>query len=251
MAVYNFGFYNVEESRPASLTHPEIRAQLGHGAIGALGLVGGGPLDALALAEMVGNTCPTVDGYRRIRSLKTPGRSNLACYVRRDVYARHRWVQQTLTWTRPRHPELPRHPARAILVVTLKDGTLLVVNHFPERPIGPRPEELVAARHEYQQDLIRILAPWTSPEFRTRSQAYQRAELQRARIVLGDQNARPRDELLRTIAEEADVRWHGQGVDLVGRHRAELLGDVVYFHEVAHVEKGSDHGHALSASFRV
>jgi hypothetical protein len=252
MAVYNLGFYNLEESRPAFQTHPEITAIVTGGAVGGPtgAFVPSGPLDAFGMSELVGNTCPVVPGYRRIRSHETPGRTNLGCYVRRELYAGHRWVQQTLTWTRPRHPDAPRHPARAILVVDLVDGTQLVVDHFPERPSGPRPDELVAARAEYEKDLVAILAPWTQPDFADRTPAQQDAARARARIVLGDQNASPTDPMLQAIAEQADLTWHGQGVDLAATHNAELV-ELAYFHQVEGVTRQSDHRHHLATRIRV
>jgi hypothetical protein len=254
VTVYSLGFYNLEESRPAFQTHAEITAIVHGGAVGHLSVgetpVPSGPLDAFGLAELVGNTCPKVPGYKRIRSRTTPGRTNLGCYVRRDLYAGHKWVQLTLTWTRPRHPAAKKHPARAILVVGLVDGTQIVVDHFPERPSGPRPEELVAARAEFQQALIGILAPWTLPDFADRTEAQQQASRERARIVLGDQNAAPGDDILQEVADQVDLTWHGQGVDLAGTHNAELL-DLAYFHEVSGVTRQSDHRHHLSTRIRV
>jgi hypothetical protein len=245
MTTYDLGFYNLQESRPASRTHPEVRALLQHGSVER------GPLDVLGLVELVGNTIPTVKGWRRIRSCTTPGRTNVGCYVRSDLYDTHRWEQLTRTWLRPKHPDQGQHPARAILIVRLKDGTQFVVTHFPQDPKGsPRPHELEAARDEFQKALISIMAPWTRDGWKDRTTADQQRARDRTRIVIGDQNATQRKPILLAVSKSAELKWHGRGIDLMGARRAQKL-KMEYPTSLAGVTLGSDHKHAGSARVRV
>lgn len=241
MTIYDVGFYNVEESRPRDQVHREILGLIHHGS------VDGDALDVLGLAELIGNTAPKApEGWRRIRSLKTPGRANLGAYVRRSLYKSHRWVQQELTWIRPKHPNLGRHPARAILVITLKDDTQIVVDHFPQRPFGVAGPSLVAARREYEEDLVKVMAPAKDTE------AGRIAAKKRARIIIGDQNASATHPLLRDLAEKVPLWWHGHSVDLIGKTRnVDLTGPVMYPERVGDVELGSDHHHSIAARLQV
>lgn len=108
---------------------------------------------AIGLTEAMGHRLPVMEKYGEpIRSIKTPGRANLALYLRDGLEGPEpEWVQHTETWARTEHPGT--HPARATLIKDIFHGPSVVVGHAP--PItrsGP------GSSHDARQEWIELTA---------------------------------------------------------------------------------------------
>lgn len=109
------------------------------------------PPKAIGLTETIGHRLPALPNYGEpIRSTSTPGRANVALYLRDGLKGEPvEWVQHRETWPATQHDG--PHPARATLVKEL-DSVAVVVGHAP--PAVPGAKD---AREEWETVTVRIL----------------------------------------------------------------------------------------------
>ena len=107
----------------------------------------------IAVVEAIGNPTPPLPGYELLASDKTPGRSNVAAYVRRDLNPRNvAWHPCQRTWPRTEGPG-PHWPREALTFDAGHPDTPshVVVAHHPPTAPGSGP-----ARDEHYQLLVEL-----------------------------------------------------------------------------------------------
>jgi hypothetical protein len=221
-------YYNLRVGRDRHQVEREVRAILS-------------TRPALAgFSEAIGYPLPEIAGYWKLRDTSTPGRANVAAYVRIDFPVRGiEWTDCEETWTRPKHGG--RHWARSILSFRMA-RVPAIVGHQP-----PRFTDNVTAA---QLEGIRKMAALMSPEPRVKkvTKAARKKARQRPRLALADFNRRASEPGPgpRTLARLIGGR-------VVPRRRIDALvyrGQVrvLWFRrptKVAGVQLRSDHSNAL------
>lgn len=182
---------------------------------------------AVTLCEAINWTLLPSPGYVLLRDTSTPGRENVAAYVKSSSYLGHRWVDLKETWPRTDHPG--EHPARSILVIRLKSVQLIAL-HQPPRAAG------AAAMEEGLTAVERILKPgFLKSRFRPR-------------IAIGDYNARcgerfGPDKLSGRVAD-------CHHIDTAVTRNVRVSG-VTYPTAVNGLKLSSDHNHVLRLGVRL
>lgn len=148
----------------------------------------------LALCETIFYALPQLPGYRRFRDTSTPGRNNIAAYVRNDhPVTRETWFDMQQTWLRTEGPG--RHPARAWLELRF-DGMQALFGHQPPK-LPPRSggiEATLRCQQEGIDFLTERCAPWTRDGWSSRSASQQRRARVKPRLVIADWNRGPNEE---------------------------------------------------------
>lgn len=191
----------------------------------------------VGLAETIGYSLPELRGYTKIRDTSTPGRANVAVYLRTDHQAsRVTWFDMHQTWPRTDHPGT--HPARAWVELRFDGGVQALVGHQgPKLP--PRAGGAETTRRVQQEGiafLTRRLAPWLRDDWPARSEKQKARSLHRPRIVLADWNRGPLEDgpgqrdLARTInAVAVGTHIDGavvRGATVTGAHYANVFEGV-------------------------
>lgn len=210
--------------------------------------------EVLGLAETIGYHLPAVPGYVLLRDTSRPGRSNVAAYVRADLYVEgsERWHDLTTEWKRWDHPGM--HPARSALEFRIGHGVQVVVYHAP--PLGIRDAHgapiAASAQREGLNLLTRRLAPERREGFSLRAARARLRALAAPRIVLQDANRDPSAPATvpgpAALAAAIGGRVVGDKIDNAVVRRA-LVVFASYPRRVAGVLLRTDHGHAFR--FRV
>lgn len=187
----------------------------------------------IAVAEAIGYRLPRLDGHVLVRDTSTPGRANVALYVRRDLLLRRiKWHDQRETWGRTQHPG--QHPARSILSCRVNHA-LVIVDHQP--PKGT--DNVLASQQESLNTVARIARrPWNRLL---------------ACLVLTDANRTPSEPSSvpgpRQLAKRIAGQVHGDRIDCLVTRGLDV-DHLAYVHRVAGVLLKSDHRHALRGHIR-
>jgi len=229
-------FYNLRVGRAHAQVEREVHAILSTGAA------------VLGLSEAIGYRLPDVDGYRLVRDTSTPGRANLAAYVRDDLPVTGiKWIPCRQTWKRPKGPG--RHWPREILGF-FAAGVQVTVGHAPPRWVD---NELVAQR-EHLRKIISRMAPWRRPSWSEKTRRQRGTARQRPRVAILDANRTALDSGPGPAALARAIKGlvvPGNRIDVaVVRGRVEILA-WSRPSSVAGVVLRSDHPHALRVELKI
>lgn len=235
MREHRLSFYNLDNHRPPGQVADEIRAMLSMRPA-VLGL-------CEATYNLVG-----VAGYLLLRDTSTPGRANVAAYVKTTLEVDAiQWHDLEQTWTRTNPGATGQHPPRSILEFRAGAMQVLVAHQPPKGTDNVKPSQ-----QEGIDKLTARMAPWTRDDWTDRPADDKRDAKAQARVVIWDANRTPYESGPGPTMLASKI-----GGDPVGSHidgaviRAGRAKMVRYPSQVDGVQLCSDHGCAFTFVYEI